>query len=217
MRARCLATGLGSSTCTGRRVLHEFLVNQVQSKKAVESAGTPKLCAYHFRLTNICLLMLQPGKSPIYPSPMSKLTRFLAIAALPLLTVALAQPSFAAAAARKHRTTKVASSHAAKSRRTSAKKPIGPRGIDNARATQIQTALIKAGYLTGQPSGHWDASSQAAMEKLQSDNGWQTKLVPDSRALIKLGLGPSAAPAVGATAESSMTSTASNSTPTAQP
>ena len=27
--------------------------------------------------------------------------------------------------------------------------------------------------------------------KFQHDNGWQTKLVPDSRALIKLGLGPS--------------------------
>jgi hypothetical protein len=28
------------------------------------------------------------------------------------------------------------------------------------------------------------------MEKLQADNGWQTKIVPDSRAIIKLGLGP---------------------------
>ncbi len=28
------------------------------------------------------------------------------------------------------------------------------------------------------------------MEKLQADNGWQVKLVPDARALIKLGLGP---------------------------
>lgn len=64
------------------------------------------------------------------------------------------------------------------------------RGIDNGRATEIQQALIKAGYLNGDPSGHWDSSTEAAMQKLQSDNGWQTKLVPDSRALIKLGLGP---------------------------
>jgi hypothetical protein len=28
------------------------------------------------------------------------------------------------------------------------------------------------------------------MQKYQSDNGWQTKLMPDSRAIIKLGLGP---------------------------
>jgi hypothetical protein len=65
------------------------------------------------------------------------------------------------------------------------------RTIDDERATQIQQALIKAGYLTGEPSGHWDAASIAAMTKVQADNGWQTKLVPDSRALIKLGLGPS--------------------------
>lgn len=58
------------------------------------------------------------------------------------------------------------------------------------RATEIQAALIKQGYLSGEPTGVWDASSVAAMQKLQSDNGWQTKITPDSRALIKLGLGP---------------------------
>jgi hypothetical protein len=58
------------------------------------------------------------------------------------------------------------------------------------RATQIQTALIKQGYLAGEPTGTWDAQSVAAMQKLQGDNGWQTKVTPDSRALIKLGLGP---------------------------
>ncbi|MES2391448.1 MAG: peptidoglycan-binding domain-containing protein [Acidobacteriota bacterium] len=58
------------------------------------------------------------------------------------------------------------------------------------RATEIQTALIKQGYLTGEPTGKWDAASIAAMQKLQSDNGWQTKIMPDSRAIIKLGLGP---------------------------
>jgi len=70
---------------------------------------------------------------------------------------------------------------------------VRPRAIDDARATEIQTALIKAGYLSGEPSGHWDSSSEAAMQKLQADNGWQTKLIPDSRALIKLGLGNPAA------------------------
>jgi len=60
------------------------------------------------------------------------------------------------------------------------------------RATQIQTALIKQGYLTGEPTGTWDSASVAAMQKMQGDNGWQTKITPDSRALIKLGLGPQA-------------------------
>lgn len=67
-------------------------------------------------------------------------------------------------------------------------------GMSPERATQIQTALIHAGYLSGAPSGSWDGASQAAMEKLQADNGWQSKIVPDSRALILLGLGSSNVP-----------------------
>ncbi|HEX4154123.1 MAG TPA: peptidoglycan-binding domain-containing protein [Acidobacteriaceae bacterium] len=62
--------------------------------------------------------------------------------------------------------------------------------MDPDRATQIQSALIKSGYLTGVPSGTWDAHTAAAMQRLQGDNGWQTRITPDSRALIKLGLGP---------------------------
>jgi hypothetical protein len=58
------------------------------------------------------------------------------------------------------------------------------------RAIEIQTALVKAGYMAGEPSGTWDTASEAAMQKFQGDNGWQTKITPDSRALIKLGLGP---------------------------
>jgi hypothetical protein len=71
--------------------------------------------------------------------------------------------------------------------------PIGQRGIDAQRATQIQTALIRENYLTGAPTGQWDSQSEAAMQKYQADHGWQTKLTPDSRALIKLGLGPTTA------------------------
>lgn len=67
---------------------------------------------------------------------------------------------------------------------------LAPAAMEPARATAIQAALIKQGYLSGEPTGKWDASSTAAMQKLQSDNGWQSKVVPDSRALIKLGLGP---------------------------
>lgn len=75
-------------------------------------------------------------------------------------------------------------------RSKSSAKPAGQRGIDDTRAAQIQASLIKSGYISGEPSGHWDAQTEAAMQKFQSDNGWQTKLIPDSRAIIKLGLGP---------------------------
>src|SRR5215470_12289429 len=100
-----------------------------------------------------------------------------------LLTAALvATPAFAG---RSHRTP--TSGH---SKKKSTHKVQGQRGIDSDRAREIQTALIKQNYLNGEPSGQWDSETQSAMQKFQSDNGWQTKLMPDSRALIKLGLGP---------------------------
>lgn len=45
-------------------------------------------------------------------------------------------------------------------------------------------------FLDGRPNGVWDQRSQDAMQKFQGANGWQTKMVPDARAIIKLGLGP---------------------------
>jgi len=66
----------------------------------------------------------------------------------------------------------------------------GQQKIDSQRAREIQQALIREHYLSGQPSGVWDDASEKAMQKFQADNGWQDKTTPDSRALIKLGLGP---------------------------
>jgi hypothetical protein len=67
----------------------------------------------------------------------------------------------------------------------------GQQAIDSERARQIQEALIREHYLSGQPSGTWDSATQAAMQRYQADQGWQSKTTPDSRALIRLGLGPS--------------------------
>ena len=67
----------------------------------------------------------------------------------------------------------------------------GPQGIDGERARAIQEALIREHYMQGEPSGTWDSTTQAAMQRYQADQGWQAKTTPDSRALIKLGLGPS--------------------------
>lgn len=81
------------------------------------------------------------------------------------------------------------STSASISHRSSSSHKASPQAIAPERATAIQSALIKQGYLSGEPSGTWDAASIAAMQKLQSDNGWQTKYTPDARALNKLGLG----------------------------
>ena len=101
----------------------------------------------------------------------------------------------------RHTTTKHTSSHATSrssahktSKSVRGKKTTKKRGqqaIDSERARQIQEALIREHYMQGEPSGTWDASTQAAMQKFQADQGWQSKQIPDSRALIKLGLGPS--------------------------
>jgi hypothetical protein len=66
----------------------------------------------------------------------------------------------------------------------------GQQKIDPERARAIQEALIREHYLNGKASGVWDDASQKAMQKYQADQGWQSKTTPDSRALIKLGLGP---------------------------
>jgi hypothetical protein len=112
-------------------------------------------------------------------SPVGTLVVFAALAAVP----ALATPTHHGAHARPHAThrgRKAAKAHTVR----------GQREIDPARATEIQTALIREHYLDGAPSGQWDAETEAAMQKYQADHGWQTRLTPDSRALIKLGLGP---------------------------
>jgi peptidoglycan hydrolase-like protein with peptidoglycan-binding domain len=134
--------------------------------------------------------------------------------ALAVLTVALLGSSLAAAKTTHHSSKKSSSEGSGKSRSSSAKSgkskktsakgsapchskkcakvsKKGQQHIEPARATEIQQALAKAGYLNSEPNGQWDAATQAAMTKFQADNGWQTKVTPDSRALIKLGLGPS--------------------------
>jgi peptidoglycan hydrolase-like protein with peptidoglycan-binding domain len=98
-------------------------------------------------------------------------------------------------------------------RSKSTQKSAGQRGIDDTRASQIQASLIKSGYLSGEASGHWDARTEAAMQKFQEDNGWQTKLIPDSRAIIKLGLGPAQDSAFNPSAATPETSSISSFTP----
>ncbi|HVJ04256.1 MAG TPA: peptidoglycan-binding protein [Candidatus Saccharimonadales bacterium] len=70
-------------------------------------------------------------------------------------------------------------------------KPRGQQSIDQARTIEIQQALIRERYLDGEATGSWDQATRDALARFQADNHWQTKILPDSRALIKLGLGPS--------------------------
>ncbi len=124
-----------------------------------------------------------------------------AVCALILTCAALpasARQDSSDATAKKPATTKTASksgtTHATRKHSSRKKKPVKARGqqkIESERATSIQEALIREHYLTGTASGTWNQASEDAMRRYQADHGWQTKEVPDSRALIKLGLGPS--------------------------
>jgi hypothetical protein len=67
----------------------------------------------------------------------------------------------------------------------------GQQKIEPQRAQEIQEALIREHYLSGEAAGTWNQASEDAMRRYQADHGWQSKTVPDARALISLGLGPS--------------------------
>jgi Putative peptidoglycan binding domain len=100
---------------------------------------------------------------------------------------ASAQHSSSTATNTKGKTTTASS----KKRRKKSTQVRGQQKIDPQRAQEIQEALIREHYLSGQATGTWNEASEEAMRRYQADNGWQSKTVPDSRALIKLGLGPS--------------------------
>lgn len=128
-----------------------------------------------------------------------------------LSALVVAASAFATPTHKKSTTTHARTAHhvtSAHGARTSAKsssrhkKLHGQQGIDSARATEIQQALIREHYLSGEPTGQWDGATVAAMQKFQSDQGWQTKLTPDSRALKKLGLGPDYSNAINANGSS---------------
>ena len=98
-----------------------------------------------------------------------------------------ASPQHASSTSTKGKTSAASS----KKRRKKSTQVRGQQKIDPQRAQEIQEALIRERYLSGQPTGAWNDASEEAMRRYQADNGWQSKTVPDSRALIKLGLGPS--------------------------
>lgn len=119
-----------------------------------------------------------------------------------LISALVAAPSAVASPA--HKIPPHAHSHLSAASRS--KKGRAPRGrklrgqqvIDSGRVTEIQQALVREHYLSGGANGHWDATTEEAMQKYQSDQGWQTKLMPDSRALKKLGLGADYSTAINA-------------------
>ena len=61
-------------------------------------------------------------------------------------------------------------------------------GIPTERVTEIQTALMKAGYLDGQPTGQYDSSTVEAMKEFQAANKLPASGNPSALSLKKLGV-----------------------------
>ena len=113
----------------------------------------------------------------------------------------------------KSRTASTTSSHKGKKSKKASRH--GQEKIDSERTRQIQEALVRQHYLNGEPTGKWDANTEDALRRYQVDHGWQDKTVPDSRALIKLGLGPNHAHLLNP--ESAMTTTPESPRPVTAP
>jgi hypothetical protein len=84
----------------------------------------------------------------------------------------------------KHRPPSKAAVAAAARRRRSMMRP------DSERIGEIQQALVKSGYLSGEPTGRWDDQTREAMRRYQADNGFPVTGLPEAKSLMKLGLGP---------------------------
>jgi hypothetical protein len=128
-----------------------------------------------------------------------------------LVSAALLAPlAFAASVRHTSATTHSGASHKlSQSRRSSGRlsrggyrRVRGQQAIQPDRVTEIQQALVREHYLSTDPNGDWDTTTVAAMQKYQADHGWQTKLMPDPRALKNLGLGPDYSTALNANGSS---------------
>jgi hypothetical protein len=118
----------------------------------------------------------------------------------------LAPPAFAASVRHSSASTHSGASHKlSHSRRSSSRgyrRVRGQQAIQPDRISEIQQALVREHYLSADPNGDWDTTTVAAMQKYQADHGWQTKLMPDPRALKNLGLGPDYSTALNANGSS---------------
>jgi len=133
-----------------------------------------------------------------------------ALSAVLLASPALATRTHKSSSSASHPSTLHSSSHSAKTHSAAgrshsghkaaaaAHRQRGQQAIEPERVTEIQQALIREHYLSTDANGQWDSTTAAAMQKYQADQGWQTKLMPDSRAIKALGLGPDYSNAINA-------------------
>ncbi len=127
---------------------------------------------------------------------------FRANLALLVSAALLVPPAFAASVRHTSTSSHSGASHKLSHSRKGSHRARGQQAIQPDRVTEIQQALVREHYLSTDPNGDWDSTTVAAMQKYQADHGWQTKLMPDPRALKNLGLGPDYSTALNANGSS---------------
>jgi hypothetical protein len=178
----CIDAGLGYRT--GVHFITEIVAGTARFFLLIEAKGRVRLLARQIKI-----LFLIRGDTRVF--------LWRANLAILFSVSLIAAPAFATNVHRSP-TAGTPATHKARKPKHRAPKVRGQQSIDPERVTQIQLALIREHYLTGEATGNWDTTTVAAMQKFQADQGWQTKLMPDSRALMKLGLGPDYSNAINA-------------------
>jgi hypothetical protein len=149
--------------------------------------GSTKKLGSTFLLASALLLSSSPLTAALRSKPGSTSAKARSSVHLSGLRASARTGSHNPAAGSHHRATK----GRAQSARSGKPRFHGQQSIDQARTLEIQQALIREHYLNGVATGEWDQPTREALTRFQTDNHWQTKILPDARALIKLGLGPS--------------------------
>lgn len=87
-----------------------------------------------------------------------------------------------------------------------------PKAPSAERTQQIQAALERGGYYSGDPTGKWDGSTQESLRRFQAANGLPPTGKLDALSLQKMGLGSDVA---GVSAPRPVTPSASSDTASA--
>jgi murein L,D-transpeptidase YcbB/YkuD len=135
--------------------------------------------------------------------PLGTALLFAASCFLPSSAMAHASSDGAAKKSQPHRSARKApqSSHFVSTKRTtkstkkkrSRSKPRGQKAPTADRIDEIQAALDRSGFYSGEPSGKMDAKTQEAMRQFQQANGLNPTGKIGALTLEKLGLGSSTA------------------------
>jgi len=114
------------------------------------------------------------------------------------VTTATGKPATAATAAtpaQKASTVRRTKGRSRRRRPLSGRQRLARLHLDPGRVQEIQQALIREGYLQGDPNGSWDVRTRSAMLHYQTDHGFPPTGLPEAKSLMKLGLGPHPLPA----------------------